>query len=78
MRAFHTLLYQMYVHILNSKAEVDCLDPAPFELRQTVIGSHDLRHIDDRDDVGWSGVIHCIASYMKWMSQNACKFIRYT
>jgi hypothetical protein len=75
VKAFHNLLHQMSVHMLNSK-EVDSLDPAPFEVRHSIIGSHDLRHIDARDDVGWSTVIHCIASYMKWMSRNACKFIR--
>ncbi len=77
LRAFYNLLYQMSVHMLNSKDEFD-LDPAPLELRPGIIGSHDLRRIDDRDDVAWSIIIHCIATSMKWMSQNACKFIRQT
>ena len=73
VRAFHALLYQMSVHMLNSK--VEGLDKAPFSMGPYIIGSHDLRQIDERDDGGWFGVIHCMASNMKWISQNACKFI---
>jgi len=40
-----------------------------------VIGPHDVRKMDEKDDVGWSGVINCMAYNMMWMAQNACKFL---
>jgi beclin 1 len=73
VRAFHALLYQLSAHMLQSKPP-NVLDKIPFEARTHSIGSHDLRRILEMDDVGWGGVIHCMAANMNWMVQNSCKF----
>jgi hypothetical protein len=73
LRAFLSLIYQMSVHMLKEQSK---LDKIPYEmLGPCVIGPHDVRQLDEKDDMGWSSVIHCIAYNMKWMAQNACKFL---
>lgn len=74
VRAFHALLHQLSVHMLYTHT-CRTLDKIPFETRSHSIGSHDLLRINEHDDVGWSGVIHCLAANMKWMTQNASKFM---
>jgi len=73
VRAFHALLHQLSAHMLHTKPH-NALDKIPFETRMYSIGSHDLRRLLEMDDVGWGGVIHCMAANMKWMVQNSCKF----
>jgi len=73
VRAFHALLHQLSAHMLQTKPH-NALDKIPFETRMYSIGSHDLRRLLEMDDVGWGGVIHCMAANMKWMVQNSCKF----
>lgn len=72
VRAFHALLHQISMHMCHIRS-YRTLDKIPFETRPHSIGSHDLRRINEQDDVGWSGVIHCLAANMKWMTQNASK-----
>jgi len=73
LRAFLAFIYQMSVHMLKGPLN---LDKMPYKMgSHYVIGPYDVRKMDEKDDVGWSGVIHCMAYNMKWMAQNACKFL---
>jgi Autophagy protein Apg6. len=72
LRAFLALIYEMSVHMLKEQSK---LDPIPYEMGPFVIGPHDVRKLDEKDDVGWRDAIHCMAYNMKWMAQNACKFL---
>ena len=72
LRAFLSLLYQMSVHMLKEKPR---LGKMPFEMIPHGIGPHDVRQLDDKDDVAWNGVVHAMACNMKWMAQHACIFL---
>eukprot|EP00536_Pseudo-nitzschia_multiseries_P017864 jgi/Psemu1/226789/e_gw1.1887.2.1 len=45
--------------------------PPPYESSQTVIGNTDLGRLDGNDHIGWSKVIHKMASNLLWLSNRA-------
>lgn len=73
IKVFLALLYQMSAHMLKEKGKE--MEKIPYEMGQYVIGPHDVRRLNERDDTSWSGVIHCMAYNMKWMVRNAYKFM---
>lgn len=74
LRAFCALLQQVLEHVESKRSliisgsgseQVDT-DP-PYKMRGTIIGSFDLSHLKDDDDLAWNSVVHCIASNLKWL-----------
>jgi len=77
IRIFHALLREMFEHLrsMDDPPPSDViLEKPPFDIGPSFIGSHDLKQIHETDDVGWSAVIHCIASNMRWLSRNVSHF----
>lgn len=72
IKSFHALLYQMVAHI-QSLGKTKTLDKLPFHMEPLVIGTLSLFRIHEQDDVAWSDVVRCIASNLKWLSENASK-----
>jgi hypothetical protein len=77
--ALHALLFQIMNHL------DDCMDLSnvkvyvPYDIHPNTIGRFDLRpnlnsHHRDYEDVKWSGIVHCIASNLKWLSENCMTF----
>lgn len=74
LREFCALLQQVLEHveskrsliISGSGSEQVVTDP-PYKMRGTFIGSFDLSHLKDDDDLAWNSVVHCIASNLKWL-----------
>jgi len=76
LRIFHALLQEMFAHLrsMGDPPSGVLLEKPPFDIGPSFIGSHDLRQMHETDDVGWSHVIHCMASNMRWLSQNVSHF----
>lgn len=81
LRAFHALLQQIFLHLktlgLPSSGMLTEEKP-PYDIGRNYIGSYDLTQLQDKDDVTWNIVIHCMASNMKWLSKNASLYSSYS
>jgi len=80
--AFNALLYQLVYHIETSVlgAKVgpapssSSIERPPYKMSRYQIGQYDLQRLREGDDPGWSAVVQCIASNLKWLAENAGSF----
>jgi len=75
----HALLFQIMNYVYDRMDFSNMKEHVPYDISQHFIGRFDLRPNQnsqhrDYEDVKWSGIVHCIASNLKWLSDNCMKF----
>jgi hypothetical protein len=76
--ALHALLFQIMNHFNDRMDFSNIKSQIPYDIHAHTVGRFDLRpnlnsHHRDYEDVKWSGIVHCIASNLKWLSDNCMK-----
>jgi hypothetical protein len=76
LMAWNALLDQVVKHACSySKINNKKSQPPPFPSSPNSVGNTELVHLDRTDHIGWSQVIHRMASNLLWLSERASELV---